>query len=424
MSIMRIITADWVFPPGTEPMREGALLYKGPTLIDLGTREALTAAVPGAQVHHLEKSALLPGLVNCHTHLELAGVDRIPAGQGFTHWVRALLEKKAEISEEQALLAADRGITAAFLAGTAYMVDIASTGLTALALMKAGMPGTVFHEFLGVTDEAHETFKRKSALFDLDGRDGIRILPACHAPFSTSKEIFRSVAAWAREHDCPLSMHLAESRDEVELLSGDSTEGALYAFLKERGFPEDRIPRPGMRPVRYLDELGILGKRTLAVHLVETEDHELDLLKKRGVTPCLCPSSNRHLLGRLPPVKAMLDKGLSPCLGTDSPASGQSLNLFGEMEILLDAGVDAADVLAMATLNGARALGLPAGVGRIEEGTNPALLCLPHDPQSDEPPLEAAIRKGAKGWVSWILTPQQNWVLKPADPPEALESSP
>lgn len=402
VGLIRIVSADWVFPPGKAPVKDGALLLDGEMIIEVSTRRKLLKEVEGAEELHLEKSALIPGLINCHTHLELSSIGRIPAENGFASWVRELIGKKTALTEEKILTGAEKAIIEMLAMGTAYVADVSSGFLTAVPLIRAGYSATIFREFLGLSRDGSAEFDRMAGLFQTDSLEGVRIIPSCHAPYSTSEEIFRSVGAWSSKNACPTMVHVAESRDEVDLLT--KGDGDFVGLLKERDIDESMIPVPKLGPVKYLDHLGFLTEHTIAVHLVEAGADDFALLEKKGVKPCLCPTSNLHLTGKLPAVQAMLDSGLKPCLGTDGAVSGASFNLFKEMEVLLDAGIDADAVLAMATVNGAEALGLGLDFGRLEEGGAPALLNVACEGKNKNP-LESVLRSGAQGWMTWVIRP-------------------
>jgi cytosine/adenosine deaminase-related metal-dependent hydrolase len=427
VGLVRIISADWIFPPGEAPIEKGAVLMHGTRILDLGSPADLRAEAEGARELSFEGCALVPGLVNCHTHLEFATINRLPAQDGFAKWIRALLDRKSEITEEKLLNGAERALIEMTALGTAYVGDVSSTTATSLALIRTGMPGTVFREFLGFDGEALEAFDHSRNLFGPEELEGVRILPACHASYSTSPELFRAVGEWSAIHECPTMVHLAESKDELELLARG--KGPLKALLADRGIPDDKVPAPGSDPVTYLEELKFLSEQTVAVHLTQATEKDLKKLKELGVTPCICPSSNQHLVGKLPPVRAMIDLGMKPCLGTDSPASGESLSLFREMEILLDEGLPAEIVLAMGTRYGQEALQLPADYGCLEQGSNAALLAIPLDMNDCEDPLESALRAGAKGCGTWVVTPQGAFgtvtdELEESDIPDVLPEVP
>ncbi|MBU0754082.1 MAG: amidohydrolase family protein, partial [Planctomycetes bacterium] len=307
MGLIRIVSADWIFPPGEKPIEQGAVLLHGKEILDIGSREAMQKATQGARENHLANHVLIPGLINGHTHLELASLDRLPITNGFASWIRALLQAKASLSEDEILAGAENALTESMTFGTAFVADVASSALTSLAMIGSDFPGMVFREFLGHDEKGLNDFERSKPLFDEDGMEGVRILPCCHAPFSTSKELFRAIGDWSRSHGCPTMVHLAESPEEMALLqTGEST---LASLLIDRGVAPDRIPMPGISPIAYLDRLAFLTEHTVAVHLVQATLEDLETLKERKVKLCLCPSSNRYLFGSLPPVKAMLDLG-------------------------------------------------------------------------------------------------------------------
>lgn len=449
VGLMQILTADWIFPPGEPALEGGALLMDGGRLVDLGDCEAMKAQAPDAEVLEHPGRALIPGLINCHTHLELASIDRIDATQGFVGWVRALLAKKECLTEEMIAEDAKAAAQKIMASGTAYVADIASSFATVQALEDAGVPSTVFREFLGLQPEAMGAFIEARDHFDAgkpeqkpaDARGSVpvsgqapaharrdtpvsgqapaldagdtyllgrhpakpRVLPACHAPFSTSPELFRAIGEWAREHSIVTSVHLAESPDESEFI--ESGRGAFMDLIRDRGIDTGLAPKAGVSPVAYADRIGFLGPNVIVVHLVQATDEDLALVKARGAQPCLCPSSNLHLTGKLARVETMLELDMAPCLGTDSTASGESLNLFNEMAILMDAGVSPEDALAMGTRNGARALNLPEGVGAFVKGSKPTVLSLPVPAGDGDKLLESALRAGAKNEAEWVIPP-------------------
>jgi cytosine/adenosine deaminase-related metal-dependent hydrolase len=404
VGLIRIISADWIFPPGEAPIEKGAILMHGNKILDMGSLSDVRTEAEGARELSFGGHALLPGLVNCHTHLEFASIKRLPAKDGFAGWIRALLEHKEKLTEDKLLNGAERALIEMVALGTAYVGDVSSTTATSLAMIRTGMPGTVFREFLGFDGEALEAFETSRHIFGSEDLEGIRILPACHAPYSTSAELFRAVGEWSVIHECPTMVHLAESEEELELLA--KGKGPLKALLEERGIPSDKVPAPGSDPVTYLEQFKFLSEQTVAIHLTQATEKELKRLKDLGVTPCICPSSNLHLFNKLPPVQTMIELGMKPCLGTDSPASGESLSLFKEMEILLDAGMAADIVLAMGTRYGQEALQLPPDFGCLEQDSSPAILAIPLDMHDSSDPLESALRAGTMGCGTWVITPQ------------------
>ncbi len=384
-----IVAADWVFPITTPPLPGGAILLETGRVRAIAPLQDLRARHPGTPVLSLPPGGVMPGVINAHTHLELASLGRIPAGGGFTSWVARLIETKEALDSDTIKRGLRQGAADLKRCGTVCVADIANTFPTAAVLEEEGLEGIVFCELIGNDPAMLAPFAAKRTE---EARGAIPTLPSCHTLFSCSAELLTANARLASERGTPWTLHLAESTDEVALLQ--KGRGPLVELLRSRGRREEEIPRPGLHPVFYADSIGCLDDGLIAVHLVQTGAKEIALLARRGVRPCLCPSSNLHLAGRLPPASAMLEAGLRPALGTDSPASADSLNLFREMEILLDSGVEADTILKMATLFGAEALRLGAAFGRIEKGNSPALIHLAFDDSAGADPAAAMIRAG------------------------------
>jgi cytosine/adenosine deaminase-related metal-dependent hydrolase len=195
-----------------------------------------------------------------------------------------------------------------------------------------------------------------------------------------------------------LSIHVAESEEETQLLR-DGT-GPFKDFLIERDAWEPGWKAPGMTPVAYLDRIGVLTPRTLAVHCIHIDHQDLSRLQARGVTVVTCPRSNQRLGVGKAPVAKLMASGIPVALGTDSLATAPDLDIFTEIAHLRQEhpGLSPAAALRIATLNGARALGLAAQLGSIEAGKSAALAVVGlNDPNDD--PLEAVT------WSSETVSP-------------------
>jgi cytosine/adenosine deaminase-related metal-dependent hydrolase len=165
-------------------------------------------------------------------------------------------------------------------------------------------------------------------------------------------------------------------------------------FLTERGIDFSTWPLPATSSVAYLDRLDLLDSRTLAVHLLDVDNNDLDILVERGVKTVVCPRSNQNLHHRLPCIRRLIDHGLSPALGTDSLASCDSLSMADEMAFVAQHYPDlsAREILAMATCYGARALGLDRQMGTLEPGRWAQFLFVPAQADTPEHLLEIITR--------------------------------
>jgi cytosine/adenosine deaminase-related metal-dependent hydrolase len=298
--------------------------------------------------------ALLPALVNAHTHLELSWLrDRVPPANAFTTWVKQLIFARGGAVEHTddpiVLEAAAAAVREARETGTAVVGDI-SNSLASVGVMAAeGMHGLVFHELLGFRETSGALIERTEAqrrAARMRGAPRVRLSLAPHAPYSVSPELFQAVRAAVSASDEPrTSIHVGESTEEMELLLDGTGEWAR--MLKWIGaWREDWVP-PRSGPVEYLDRLGLIDERTLVVHAVQLTDDSLALVRARGATIVTCPRSNQWVGVGVPPVERFYESGVPVAIGTDSLASVADLNLFEELKVMrcsLTAGKRAAIV--------------------------------------------------------------------------------
>lgn len=334
---------------------------------------------------------LAPALVNAHTHLELGALkDRLPCQKGFKPWVAELIRQRAALSEQQIRDGIRRGLAELTAAGCAVIGEISTLGHSRDLLVESPLSGIHFLELLG--NGPTELPRHQGT------RGGIQEALAAHAPHTTSPRLLKAVKAATREAGLPMSIHLAESHDEMEFIT--TAGGPWAAFLSERGIDFSDWGLPAASAVAHLDRLGLLDERTLVVHLLHAERQAFERLAERGVPVCICPRSNRTLHGRLPKLTAMLAAHLTVCLGTDSLASVASLNLWEEMQLVATGcpEISPAQILEMATLNGARALGLAPFFGALTPGRLPAMVYLPLAASSPEALLEIMVH--GKDWQS------------------------
>lgn len=354
---MKLLCGEALWSPETgfsTPPSGAAVLVDGQgRAVARGAADALRRAHPGIPVEEGE-GVLMPGLVDCHAHLEIAALAGcVEKGLGLGRWVTELTqllpEKPAEEKREAALVAA-RAMRAL---GTVAVADVCTSLATAPILREAGLFGVSLLEVVGASEAVgaaafERACQRLAAFPPGDGVD-VDIVP--HSAYGTAPSVIVAIA----RGDGVRSVHLAEHQDEIRwLVSG---EGGFADFLSSRG-----APVPGKRPVPYLRELGALGSRTLAVHLVEASEEELGILREVGATAVLCPRSNLHIGGKLPDLHAIRRAGLRWALGTDSLVSTPDHDLLGEVRVLAEAFPDVPldEMLRAATVSGAAALGLEA----------------------------------------------------------------
>lgn len=350
------------------PIWNGAVLLDADGRIVAVGPEATVPTPSEATELKYQGAALLPGLVNAHTHLELTGLrGRVPEPD-FYEWIQHVRRAKEETSPASYLEWAREGVREAWRYGTTTVADTGTSGAVVRALTELGGAGVVYHEAIHPDpNQAEATLAAvRDTVAGLRGAAGprVRVGVSPHAPYTVSRTLYRRVAEYARAEGLPLAGHVAESPAEAELVCAQ--RGPFAEGWRRRGIPLDP---PAASPVRLLAELGVLGPDFLAIHAVQTDGQDLDVLFAAGSAVVICPRSNaRHGHGA-PPLARYLDRGLRLALGTDSVASVDSLDLLAEArEARVLAGTSAEVALRLLTLDGARALKLENQVGSLEPG--------------------------------------------------------
>jgi cytosine/adenosine deaminase-related metal-dependent hydrolase len=328
-------------------------------------------------------AAIIPGLVNAHTHLELSYLrDRVPGGSSFVRWIREVMATRRLYPDPRApeiLDSIDRGIAEATRCGTALVGDISNTLAPFEPLVRSSLAGVVFYELIGfkTLDPVEVVERARRAIEALPTSDRVRPSLAAHAPYSVAPRLFREIQEGVNRapFGC-CSVHLSESTEELEFIR--TGLGPWRELLEELGaWDSDWIP-PGTTPVQYLESWGFLGPRVLAVHGVQMTAADLSRLAALGATLVTCPRSNSHTGAGTPPIEKFYSSGVSVAVGTDSLASTPDLNLFSELAEMrvLAPSVPARRLLDSATCQGARALAFDADYGTIEPGKCARLLAV------------------------------------------------
>jgi aminodeoxyfutalosine deaminase len=401
-----------MLPIDRPPIADGWIEYADGRIISMG---ATGAGRPPGPVEDLGDVAVMPGLVNAHTHLELSGLEgRVPAAASMVEWIRTLMAARGAAARPGAadIEPMTRAVAAMHAAGTALVGDITNGSITAPAIEAFGLGGVVFHELLGfnVADphavvrdawarvEAADHLHREAAA----GTTRVATAPGCrysvvaHAPYSVSPALFAEIGrAW---REAPLSVHLAESIEEIEFLH--TGRGPFRELLEHLGVWDGRWQPPAGGPVEYLRRLGYLHPGCLVVHGVHLTAKDRALLRDLDTVLVTCPRSNAWVGAGLPPITRFYDDGLRVAIGTDSLASVGSLSMFDELAEVrrIAPEVDAARLLESATKIGAEALGFPE-FGSLRPGQHAAfaVVDVPADVTDVEEYLVSGVPAAAVG---------------------------
>jgi len=359
--------AGWVIADSKTIFQNGFLHIENGIIKDIGCGRGLRSV----NIVDHGPGVIMPALVNTHTHLELTALKgSVTIDKGLGAWVKSLIKERESAGEQALRDSSADGIREIIQSGCGTVGEISTLGLTWEAMAASNIYGIWFKEFIGnISNGSHNNFNAHQNHIDQS--------MAIHAPHTTSTEQILALKKITRQRNLPLSIHLAESDDEYIFIS--TCQGAWADFLTERDINFSEWALPAATPVQYMDKLGVLDKHTIAVHLLHTNKKDLEILKKSGVHVCLCPRSNQNLHNRLPDIEKMLEAGIKPCLGTDSLASVDTLSLFDEMAFISSSFplIVSSDILEMATVSGAKALGLEDQAGSLFPGKKELFTYIP-----------------------------------------------
>jgi len=397
---VRILTARWVFPVACPPIRDGAVGIHAGRILAVGPRADVAAACAGGEPWDLGEAALLPGLVNCHTHLEIGPNPSGSAAESFVPWVQRVIEIRKGVPLDEQARTAEAGSWALLRSGTTSVGEVSTTGQSLAPLLRVGLRGVVYREILGLDPvEAPDRLAaagadvRAMAATARGSRLTIGLSP--HSAYALSEELLSACGSLARQTGVSPAIHAAESPAEVEFLA--TGEGpiarSLYPAVGCAAPPPRRRARS---PIAYLAEVGALLERPLLVHAVHVDEADCGLMARHGVRVAHCPRSNQRLSEGTAPVSLMRGHGIPVALGTDSLASAPDLDMWGEMRAAWAAHaarLEPAAVLEMATLGGARALGVADRVGTLETGKQADVIAVAAERVTDADPVGSLLER-------------------------------
>jgi cytosine/adenosine deaminase-related metal-dependent hydrolase len=371
--------ASWILPIGDPPIRDGWVAVDRDRVVALGKRAPADATTEC----DLGSVAILPGLVNAHTHLELSYLrDEVPPASAFVTWVRSVIgarRSRPDPDASEIVQSVECGIEESLRSGTALVGDISNTLVTFGPLERSQLAALVFYELIRFAPtDADRLVEAACRRLDALGPSArVRTSLAAHAPYSVAPLVLRAIRrASDRNPFARCSIHLSEAVEEVEFIKTGG--GPWRALLQELGAWNPSWVAPGVSPVQYLDEGGFLDSRVLAVHGVQMSSSDLARLAARGVTLVTCPRSNGHTGAGAPPLEEFYESGVRVAVGTDSLASSPDLSVFAELATMraLAPSLPASALLDSATRQGARALGFESEYGSIEPGKRARLLAV------------------------------------------------
>jgi aminodeoxyfutalosine deaminase len=379
-----VFRARYVFPVDRPPIEDGVIATEG------GLIRAVRRFAPQSRASDLGDVAIIPGLINAHTHLEFSQLEKPVGERGMSlpRWIRHVIQLRHQTdevrqgSEPQMTLrrqAQRIGTDESLCCGVTTIGEISAS---AYHLLESFVDVLNYLELRAFRERDVENCLADATAFCLGGGDGL----SPHAPYTVHQDLLEGVIDLASQWEKPLAMHLAESREEIQFL--ETSRGPFRDLLEERGWWEVGAVRSDSRPLDYLQALSRVA-HSLVIHGNYLNDDEIRFvgLNRDRMSVVYCPRTHAYFGHEPYPLRAMLDNDVRVALGTDSRASNPDLDLLKEMQFVLERhGISPEQALRMGTIDGAAALNLWNGCGTITNGRDAdlAVVQLP-DRQADDP---------------------------------------
>ena len=402
------IRARWVLPIWLPPISDGEIVVEGGRILHVGKATGRAGDID------LGNSALLPGFVNVHTHVEYTVLRGLLEDIAFFPWVRALTALKVHLTLDDWVSSATWGAAEMLAAGVTTIGDCSDSGAAVNAMVASGLRGIVYKEVFGIeaeppTKQIIEILDRKLAelraqIFRSGAEERIGLGVSPHAPYTVRAELLTALSAYCRAKNLGQQIHLAESPAEAELFSQNS--GEFAEMFQRRGI---KFESRGETAIQHVAACETLDAPTVAVHCVQASERDIALLAGSGTAVAHCPRSNGKLAAGFAPLADFRRAGIAVGLGTDSTVSGNSVDVFEELRFALynsrarerdPLALTAREALQMATGGGAKALGADGELGTLEAGKRADFLAVRLDglhlhPAPDDS-VEAALVYGAR----------------------------
>jgi len=380
-----ILRAKYVLPMNQPPIEDGAVAIEGDTIVAVGKTAEVRAAHAG-EIRDLGERVLAPGLINAHCHLDYTRLRGEVEWRGsFTEWLVQLVAAKQLHPEKEYLGGIQMGLDMLMRTGTTTVVNIESFPKFIDQIPPPRLRVWWCLEMIdfnrpeGAREVAAQTLEFIAA--HSNPRGGFGFSP--HAPYTVTTELYRLCGQYARGRNIPLTTHLAESEEEDDMFRRGT--GQMYDSFLRLG--RDMSDCKHVSPTQLLSECGVLGPNCLAVHANYLTPLDVTLLKQTGTHVVHCPKTHRFFGRGSPLLDTWKENRINACLGTDSMASNDTLNMLDEMQALshMFPRKSAQELLTLATINGAKALNLREKLGYIGVGAWADLIAAPMDGAGGDP---------------------------------------
>jgi cytosine/adenosine deaminase-related metal-dependent hydrolase len=391
--------ARWVLPIAQPPIENGTVVESDGLITYVGPR----GGAPAGEDQDLGESLLMPGLINTHTHLELTAMRGFLEDCRFTEWIDKLRQSRNEVLDEEMLLDSARfGIVEGLEAGITTYADTCSSGVAMRAMRELGVRGIMYQEVFGpdpsLAEVAMSELQDRIEKLQSDQDDLVLLGVSPHAPYTVSDRLYDEAARLANSRELPMAMHIAESQSEYEIVSKGSGDFA------ERWRRRDiAVSKRARSPIELLEKRGALERGPLLIHCVRVDSADIAIMGRHRCAVAHCPASNAKFGHGIAPLLPLLAAGIRVGMGSDSVASNNRMDILDEarLAVLIHRAATqrhdafgAHQALELATIGGARALGIDSRVGSLEVGKDADLAAFRIDIARTTPigdPYSAAI---------------------------------
>lgn len=347
-----------LLPEGnTDSIRETDIYIEGSRIAAIGNKPE---GFQEEKVIDGKDRLAIPGLINCHTHSYMSFMRNVADDLSFMDWLFGTIDPiEQQMTDEDTYWGACLAIIEMMKSGTTCFNDMQmNIHQTTRAVKESGMRAVISRGLVGSGNDEAGQMRLRQAYEERDAAadcDRLTFMLGPHAPYTCDDGFMRIVSEEAKKNNMRIHVHLSESESEIQQI-------------------KDKY---GCTPIEMADKNGLFDVPAIAAHCVQITESDMQILKDKNVSVVTNPASNMKLGNGFAPVPELLQKGINVCLGTDGAASNNSLNLFHEMSLLalIHKGVkrtpqciSAKENIRIATINGAKALGLEKEIGSLEVG--------------------------------------------------------
>ena len=382
-----LLIARYVLPVSCPYIENGAVLVRDDKVVEVGDAVELKRRYPEEEVRDFGMAAIMPGFVDCHSHLEYAIMRGLLNDAPYAEWKAFVLEKEGLLTEQDWIDSAVLGAYEAVSAGITTVADVTATGASLPAAERLGLRGIIYRE-VGAASRDQVAPAMQAAVDQIatwrststSGRFRFGIGP--DSLYTCHPQILKEVARYAIDENVPVAIHLAGSQEECDFIRYGSSPFSIASDTQtHRAFvPHQSVELlpAGCSPVQYALNWDILeAPEVVAIHCVKVDERDIEILRDNNVKVAVCPRANAKLGMGMAPIVQMQRAGITVGLGTDSPAAADSIDPIEEMRFTMlalravngkDGFIQGPDMIRMATLDSARALGMDDIVGSLDPG--------------------------------------------------------